>query len=297
MTRGGGGGWLLALLVATVAYAAPAAAADFRYGHVSWKRGAAGSREVRFTVTQAWGDGRVRSLPVDFGDGSVGIAPHTVIETGSDGAGTAYTVHRYEVAHTYEGDGPFVATIGSCCRPSDLMNAPGHVGRVVAVVDLRDAANLGSPASSAPAVLRLSRGGMQTFALAVTDPDGRGASCRLASGGEADIPAAPGGADRRLSVSAGCVLSWDTSAAVAGDRHAVQVVIESADVPAADETRVALDFLVEVVDEATPSGPAAEAPAEPPATVTAPEPAEEDPAADELWHWFESRWAQLFPGL
>jgi hypothetical protein len=177
------------------------------------------------------------------------------------------------------------------------MNAPGHEGRVEAVVDLRDAANLGSPASSAPAVLRLSRGGMQTFALAVTDPDGRGASCRLASGGEADIPAAPGGADRRLSVSAGCVLSWDTSAAVAGDRHAVQVVIESADVPAADETRVALDFLVEVVDEATPSGPAAEAPAEPPATVTAPEPAEEDPAADELWHWFESRWAQLFPGL
>ncbi len=130
-----------------------AEAAQFRYGAITWTRVAPGARTVRFTVTQAWQRG-MRALPVQFGDGSVGIAPHAIIGAGEDARGEAWALLRYEVEHTYEGEGPFVAELSSCCRVEGLANGDGAEVKVEAVVDLRARDTAGSPVLAPPVIFR-----------------------------------------------------------------------------------------------------------------------------------------------
>ncbi|MGE6756785.1 hypothetical protein ACQKGO_02130 [Corallococcus interemptor] len=185
-----------------------------------------------------------------FGDGGTVTLTPSVIATNTDSKGEGYAIARYQTTRTYPGTGPYTASLGSCCRISTLTNAPDQSFEVSSVVDLRDPSNLGSPVSSVPVILQFPRGGVRTFVLPIADPDGRGYSCRLSTSAEAGWGSAsqPTAGGRALSVSSGCLMTWDTSSTTAGQKYAAQVMIESNDTPNIDATRVALDFIIEITN-------------------------------------------------
>lgn len=219
-----------------------AAASHFRFGHNTWRR--VSGNTVEFTSTQAWRTGAIATLPIDFGDGSgSGIGSVNTIGSFTDVSGEGYTIVQYMVQHTYASEGPFLAFIESCCRIYSLINASGAAERVETVVDLRGG-NQGSPVSSIPVILQMAQGGVNNVALPIADPDGDPFSCRMATFSESQIPTVATAGGQTLMVSSGCVLSWDTSGTVVGQKYAAQVVIEENH--AGNISRVALDFIVEI---------------------------------------------------
>jgi hypothetical protein len=234
---------LLVFLVPVEAFAS-----HFRYGSITWQRAAPGSRTVNFTLAGAWRSTSVGAHTLQFGDGASRTLQPTVVASGTDARGEAYTVVRYTVSHTYAGNGPYTAFVTSCCRISTLVNAADASFRVESVIDLRDPSNLGSPVSSIPVILQLPAGGVRTFVLPIADPDSRGYTCRMSTSAEAGWGARsqPTAGGRALTVTSGCMLSWDTSSASAGQKYAAQVMIDSNDTPSTDASRVALDFIIEI---------------------------------------------------
>jgi hypothetical protein len=244
------------IVLAGMTAAGAAEASHFRYGHITWKRVSPGSRSVEITFTTAWRSGVVdSSVFLSFGDGTNAFLSNVAVSSGVDSAGQGYQVAEARTVHTYPSDGPFSVEFSSCCRISNLINAPDFSERVTAIVDLRLASNLGSAVSSIPVITQMGRGPGQAFVLPIADPDGRGYSCRMATVAESFIsPPVAGG--QALTVTPGCVLQWDTSAAVLGGKYAAQVVIESEDnASGVDATRVALDFIIEIVNTQTNRAP------------------------------------------
>lgn len=242
-------GWWTGLLV--LAFAAEAQASHFRYAHNTWRR--ISGTTVEFTSVQAWRADGLDILCISPGDGSTcTTGPITDIGTFTDLNGDAYTIREYSFQHTYPGDGPFTAVSASCCRIGNLVNAGDASEQIETVVNLA-AANQGSPVSSIPVVLQMIQGGLNSVPLPITDPDGDPISCRMATFAESQIPSVASAGANSLSVSPSCVLAWDTSATVAGQKYAVQVAIE--ETHAANTSKVALDFIIEIVDGTLNSAP------------------------------------------
>ena len=151
-----------AVALLTCGLAATAHASHFRFAHNTWRR--LSGNTVEFTSTQAWRLGAESPLPIDFGDGFSDIGSSTVIGSFTDLAGEGYTILRYTVQHTYGSDGPFTASMSSCCRISTLVNAADQSERMETVVDLRGG-NQGSPVSSLPVILQMVQGGVNSVSL------------------------------------------------------------------------------------------------------------------------------------
>jgi hypothetical protein len=235
-------------------------ATHFRFGHITWRRDAGNT--VTFSVRTAWREDEVQpntpalngefESQISFGDGMLSVLPeigvNTVVEgTFTDLAAERYVVILFTTTHTYASEGPFTAFFESCCRISTLVNAGDADERVETIVDLRNGKS-GSPVASIPPILQMRLGGLQRVPLAIADPDGDPLTTRLATFEESLIPIAPQAGGNVLSVTPDGVIEWDTSGTIADQKFAVQVAIEENH--RGNISRVALDFIVEIVDEA-----------------------------------------------
>ncbi len=239
---------MLAFVGALLLLPSMAEASHLRYGHMTWERAAPGSRTINLTYTIAWRSGTGTSVGVNWGDGSSTTIAGTIVATGTDAANEAYEIRRYTASKTYASDGPFTVFYSVCCRISTLVNGRDQTFRNEMVVDLRDANNLGSPVSSIPVILQLPQGGVRNFVLPIADPDGRNYTCRLATNAEAGWGSTshPTAGGRALSVSSGCLLTWDTTSTSVNQKYATQIVVESVDSPTVDATKVVLDLIIEI---------------------------------------------------
>ncbi len=233
-----------AVALSALALAGSAEASHFRYAHTTWRR--VSGNTVEFTSTQAWRSDFLDNLPITFGDATPsGVGTPATIGTFTDVAGESYTVRRYTVQHAYASEGPYTAFSSSCCRISTLVNAADASERIETIVDLRNA-NQGSPVSSIPVILQMVHGGVNNVPLPTADPDLDPISCRMATSAESQIPTVATAGGHTLSVSPDCTLSWNTSGTIVGRKYAAQVMVE--ETHAGNLSRVALDFIIEIVD-------------------------------------------------
>lgn len=230
-----------------------AEASHFRYGNISWTvpDPVGAPRTVRFTVEVAWRSTLTDSTTLQFGDGTNnGNVAGTLVGTGTDSLGNAYSVFRYTATHTYATAGTFTAFFTNCCRVAGLQNGSEGDFRVESVVSLTGG-NTAGPVSSATAVVNLQQGGIRTYTFPIVDVDGDPVSCRLATNAEAGInPATPsvplGGASPTVAAGAsGCVLTWNLTLAVVGQQYVVHVVLESTHAGVVSSTQI--DLIVQIV--------------------------------------------------
>ncbi len=211
----------------------------FRFSHITWRR--TSGRTVEFTGTSAW-----RCCPgasFSFGDGSPN---HNLsgpqVGSGTDASGASFVIHRDIFTHTYPSDGPFTAVFSSCCRVGGIVNASGNFKNTV-VVDLRSG-NDGSPVSSIPVIVQMVHGGVNNVQIPVADPQGHLTSCSLSppgdTGGSYSVPSAGG---NTLSLTPGCLMSWDTSGTTVNQKYTVHVTIEET----LNSSQVQLDFFIEII--------------------------------------------------
>jgi MYXO-CTERM domain-containing protein len=230
-----------------------AEASHFRYGNISWTvpDPVGAPNTVRFTVEVAWRAALTDSTILNFGDGTNnGSVTGTLVGSGTDTLGNAYSVFRYTATHTYAGPGTYVAFFGSCCRVAGLQNGSDGNFRVESQVALGNG-NTAGPVSSSTAIINLQMGGIRTYTFPIVDVDGDPVSCRLATNTEAGInPATPsvpiGGPSPTVAAGpGGCVLTWNLTTALAGQQYVVHVVLESSHAGVVSSTQV--DLIVQIV--------------------------------------------------
>lgn len=226
----------LASLAAVLCMAMPqeATASHFRFAHHTWKH--ISGNTVEFNLREAW---RLNtgSVYISFGDGTSYFGSNRVSQP-QDLAGLTYDIHQATVQHTYPNAGPFTTSNSSCCRIFEVNNASSASFQVSADVDLRNGQK-GSSVASIPPILQMTQG-PNSVVLAVADPDGGPITCRMATSAESFVTSVASVSSGTLSVSSGCVLSWDASAAAHASKWAAQVAIFEGGL------RTALDFIIEI---------------------------------------------------
>jgi len=145
------------------------------------------------------------------------------------------------ITHTYTSDGPFVASISSCCRITNLSN-PNENYTVQTPV--RFNINNSSPVSGLPPIVNAPVDTPNfTFEVPAVDAEGDALTYRLATANESGILQPIAG----LTVSSNGVVSWNTTGKALGSLWTTQIVIE--------ERRngqligsSAVDFILKIVD-------------------------------------------------
>ncbi len=255
---------LFASLFVVLSFAKEAHASHFRSGNITYTipDPVNAPTTVRFDVLVGWRyPYSPPGLPVDstslvFGDGQTN--PSTIglnIGEGVDSAGLVYRVYRYSVTHTYPSKSVYTAYFTSCCRISSLTVSNDSSFRVEAIVDLTTG-NTGNAVSALPPIFQLQTGGLRTIDIPAADPDGAPVTCRFATIAESSAtampPSIPGGAAPALtSTPAGCQLTWNTANGLAGQKYALQVVLESFNGPT--KADAVLDFIIEFVSSPPPT--------------------------------------------
>ncbi len=244
-------------LALIAALPASAEASHFRFGLITWvPRPDLGPRTVEFTVKQSWrrsacgapvvGNTACNFSALNFGDASsVSIVGTVVaIDAAEDWyLATATIVHTYPAVNN--GGVPWVARFDTCCRIYGLVNASGGSLSVQTTVDL--SLSNSSPVSSVFPIVQMAVNAINNVTLPVADADGDTLSCRMATPGESAIGSQPA-ATFPLAVSPGCVLTWNTAGTSVGQLWAAQVVIEESRGGNPPHGRVALDFIIKIVN-------------------------------------------------
>ena len=240
-----------------------ALASHFRFGTITWTipDPVAAPRTVRFVVTHGWARGSESSVTLNFGDSTTFSGMGTSIGTGTDVAGAQYNTLQFTTTHTYAasaGNGPFTVFFASCCRISGLTNGGDANFRVQTVVSLLPG-NTGGPVTTAPAIISLSAGAVRTYLFPAFDPDFDPLTCRLGVMSESglptgqDIPSVPAGGARPtiMATTGGCLLTWDLTRAVSGQRYVLPLVIESTH--SGVRSGAPLDIIVEISNRPSPT--------------------------------------------
>ncbi len=249
------------LFVLVLGAANRAEASHFRYGSINWTvpDPIGAPRTVRFTVSVAWRSTFIDTTTLDFGDGTNnGAVTGTVIGTGTDASGNAYTVLQYTATHTYATAGTFTAFFTSCCRVGGLQNGADSDFRVETRVSLV-AGNTEGPVTSAPAIIQLQFGAIRTYTFPMVDSDGDPLSCRFATAAETGLPVGQviprvpaGGAVPTLSSGPlGCTVTWDLAMAATGQQFVLHIVMESTH--GGVISSAAIDLIVEIVTPPPPT--------------------------------------------
>ena len=112
--------------------------------------------------------------------------------------------------------------------------------------------NKGSPVSTIPVIVQFAFGQNNSLQIAVADPDPDPVACRMATSVESEIPTVASFGGNDLTVNSGCLLEWDlspTTLANVGGKYAAQVILEESNHCIEDNCgRVALDFIIEIVE-------------------------------------------------
>ena len=238
--------WIYALTALLFCSSMPLDASHFRYGHVTWRVVDEDTRTVEFTVTTAWRSSFIGNPRIYFGDGASHFSNSvSTIFEGTDLAGESYTLRQYTVEHSYATEGPYTAYIIGCCRIWTVINAPSDYYIVETAVDLRNG-NTGSPVSSLPVILQMTQGELNTVQIPAADPDGDSFTVRLATPQESGMDNIASAGTESIDIDNNGDLTWDTESTSVGDKYAAQVVIEENH--AGNISKVALDFIIEIVD-------------------------------------------------
>ena len=248
-------------LLAVLGWSEDASASHFRHGTVQWRvpNPETAPLTVEFTVTSSWRASLVGGTGLQFGDG-VGDPriTGTVIGSGIDLDGNAYTTTQYVVSHTYATTGPFTAFFASCCRVSGLQNGAGDGFRVQAVVEL-SGGNKVPPATQSQALVHMQNGAVRTHDFPISEPDGDPTTCRLATPVESGLsedqedPTVPNGGAMPTLTTVGnvCRITWDLTLAVSGQQYVLHSILESTHLGHTSAT--ALDVIVEITSAPIPS--------------------------------------------
>ena len=227
------------LFVTSLAFAGDAMASHFRGASISWVH--VSGNTVDITIRSSWRTIGIGGRSFNLGDGALATATAgDLISTLTDSAGETYGFYETNVRHTYSSSGPWTIFLDSCCRIGTLVNAANNSYRVAGIVDLRSGQQ-GSTVVSFPPILQMNKG-PNSVPLAVVDPDGT-PSCRMATSSESRITGPlPTAGSQVLAISSSCVLSWDASLAILGQKYAAQIIMSEGGV------NVPLDFVIEVAD-------------------------------------------------
>jgi hypothetical protein len=230
-------------LACAVTFSSEVDASHYRGGNASWVL--TSSQTVQFTVITSWRASFVDVFLRRFGDGTAlpsGFPPGLFLGQFTDSTGRQYRSYRRIFTHTYLGPGPYVADLDNCCRIFGLGNASSGPYRLQVVVDFRGG-SLGSPATSAPAILQMQQGIFNSITLPVSDPDGDFVSCRLANVAESGIPFHPPWL-AASAVAGGCALTGDGlhASVFPGQLWAAAVILEDA-----AGAQSAADFIIEIL--------------------------------------------------
>jgi len=268
-------GVLALLLVSIGVFPQTAEATHFRFGLITWvARPDLGPNTVEFTVTQSWrrsacgpvvvGSPACNFSSLTFGDSTAASIVGTVVSI--DVAADWY-IATYQVIHTYpspnNGGVPWAAAFNNCCRISTLVNAADQPFNVRTDVDLSIVNT--APVTSLFPIVQMAVNTTNNITIPVGDADGDTLSCRLATTLESQLPSQPAG----LSVTPGCVLTWNTASTSVGQLYAAQVIIEESRDGNSKHGQVALDFVIQIV-QSIGSAPVCDVPPTPTGTVTIP---------------------------
>src|SRR5690348_10486886 len=92
------------LFMALLLIPSSAFASHFRFGTIAWRlpNPITAPRTVEFTVTAAWRTASIGNTSLVFGDATANNAATTgtLIGSGTDSVGGAYSVYQYQVTHT-----------------------------------------------------------------------------------------------------------------------------------------------------------------------------------------------------
>jgi hypothetical protein len=218
---------------------------------------------------------------LNFGDGSDVGSP-------GPGGGLAYAVSAIDVAndwlfaeavdpsqfpaldetitHTYSSPAARTAFIQSCCRisntvPNHHINNPDGWYRIETIVN--PGGGNSPPTSSMPPIVLCPRSGLCTFSIPGADPDNDVITFRLSTDAEAAGTGGghnfnqPGESDpsANASITTGGTYTWNTAGATLGPAsdntyYSTQVTIEDRDGSNNVKSKIAVDFLIQLVTQA-----------------------------------------------
>jgi hypothetical protein len=199
-------------------------ASHWRFGQCSWKQTT--GTTVEFTCEYGWRSTFIGSNYFNFGDGTGQSLSggYTLLSTGTDSYGNGWALVRYIFTHTYAGEGPYVATIQSCCRIGQLDVGSNDYWRMEYTIDMTNG-NTGGPVSAISPLLQFTMGQPNSIPLSPVDNDGDTVTCRQATAAESKINDAD--SLTFYSVSSDCVISI-SQAAEYYNLWAAQIMMETA---------------------------------------------------------------------
>jgi cysteine-rich repeat protein len=170
-----------------------------------------------------------------------------------------------EIDHTYAAPGTYTARVDDCCRispnvpPNSHVNNPDLDYKVQTVVPV-GASNV-SPTTALPPIVLCPRNAVCSFFVSATDPDPsdqisfRLATPTEADGGDFDQPGPPDAPNAASIHPTTGLYTWNTIGATIGAQpntlYSTQVVIEERDAVGNLKGRVSIDFLIQLVEEAS----------------------------------------------
>lgn len=237
-----------AVSAAVLTFAAVEAnASHFRYGTMNWTRDAQNPLQVTFNITEAWRAAAPDALNFSSAAGSFNTTTNrTTVGTFTDVAGEQYTVFNTAITRTFPSAGVFNVNAGTCCRIGTLQNGNANADfDIQAVVDLSEplANNVGSPVAQAPIIVPLPISSTASFQLPFADPDLEGVTVSVATLSQSGLnTAVPNVGGNNLTVSSTGLIQWDTSAATAGQKYAVQLRVDEND----SANSIPVDFIIEI---------------------------------------------------
>ena len=165
------------------------------------------------------------------------------------------------IDHTYPASGNYTAFTSSCCRISALFEGNAHINNPDGSYQVETTVNVGtgnsSPASTLPPIVVCPIDFVCKFFVPAGDPNGDRLRYRLSTSAEASgtpffvQPGAPF-APHASVIDARGLYSWDTTGATLGPPgsqtyYSTQVTIEDVDATGGVKSKVAVDFLIQLV--------------------------------------------------
>lgn len=233
-----------------------AQASHFRGGHLTWNKVPGSTNQVNIKFRHFWRTSPSSGRILDAnGVQQHSIAAGPLVASGTDLSGAVWQIYENNVTITLKGPAPHTLEMfPSCCRISQLVNAPDDFWRIQTIIDLRDpdgagplTGQKGSSVSSLPPILQVAKG-PNTIPIPVGDPDGSTIQCRMATVAESSILCTPGLTQSGSSCFGGpaatvtqdCKINFDATNKADKSKHAIQVAIFEGGL------RTSLDIIMEV---------------------------------------------------
>lgn len=167
------------------------------------------------------------------------------------------------ISHTYASTGTFTARTDSCCRISSLSGLNAHINNPDGNYRVETTVNVGtgnsSPTSALTPIVQCPIGGVCSFLIPGSDPNGNPLTFRLSTSAEAAGTSSykqpgPPSAPNPASISTTGLYTWDTTGATVGPSgsntlYSTQVTIEDRDASGNVKSKSALDFLIQLTTQ------------------------------------------------